>query len=132
MHRHAELAVADPGQAGDAFADLVVAGVGEAQAQPVPAADGTAIKLTYHSPDGEEGYPGNLTATVIYTLTDDNTLRIEYSAVSQPPGTFCWRIQVGTLGSIMAAQMTLVAPKETRTEPVAWAATPASKVMGRS
>lgn len=43
---------------------------------------GVALKLTYRSPDGEEGYPGNLEATVIYTLTDDNTLEIDYRATT--------------------------------------------------
>src|SRR5260370_22741235 len=41
---------------------------------------GNAIKLTYTSPDGEEGYPGALTVTVIMPLTDANDLRIDYSA----------------------------------------------------
>jgi aldose 1-epimerase len=40
------------------------------------------LQLTYRSWDGEEGYPGNLTATVIYSLTEANELRIEYFAVS--------------------------------------------------
>jgi len=39
-----------------------------------------ALALTYTSPDGEEGYPGTLTANVAYTLTDDNSLHIEYQA----------------------------------------------------
>jgi aldose 1-epimerase len=34
------------------------------------------------SPDGEAGYPGNLAVTVYYTLTDDNTVRIRYQAIS--------------------------------------------------
>ena len=46
------------------------------------------VKLIYHSPDGDEGYPGNLTATIIYTLTDQNELRIEYSAKTDMP-TVC-------------------------------------------
>jgi aldose 1-epimerase len=46
---------------------------------------GGALQLTYLSKDGEEGYPGNLTATVTYTLTDDNRLRIHYSAVTDKP-----------------------------------------------
>ena len=38
----------------------------------------TAVKFTYVSkPDGEEGYPGNLTATVEYTLSDENELTIK-------------------------------------------------------
>jgi aldose 1-epimerase len=39
-----------------------------------------AVRLTYLSRDGEEGYPGNLTASVTYRLTDDNELRLEYEA----------------------------------------------------
>jgi len=40
------------------------------------------LKLSYFSMDGEEGYPGNLDVTVIYTITDDNSLEIKYKAVS--------------------------------------------------
>lgn len=44
-----------------------------------------AVELTYISPDGEEGYPGTLTAKVTYTLTDDNELRIDYEATTDKP-----------------------------------------------
>jgi len=50
------------------------------QAEPVKTADGAAMKFTYVSKDGEEGYPGNLTATVVYTLTNENALRLDYTA----------------------------------------------------
>ena len=44
-----------------------------------------SIKLTYLSADGEEGYPGNLTATVIYSLTNYNELKIDYIAATDKP-----------------------------------------------
>jgi len=40
------------------------------------------LELTYLSKDGEEGFPGNLTATVTYHLTDANELRIDYAATT--------------------------------------------------
>lgn len=43
--------------------------------------DGKLI-FSYLSPDGEEGYPGNLKTKVLYSLTDDNAVEIEYDAVS--------------------------------------------------
>ncbi len=44
--------------------------------------DDHTLELTYESKDGEEGYPGNLKATVVYTVTGDNELKIEYSATT--------------------------------------------------
>ncbi len=43
------------------------------------------VRLTHVSLDGEEGYPGALTCTVTYTLTDDNELRINYVATTDKP-----------------------------------------------
>jgi len=51
-------------------------------AEPVTGAGGPALKLTCVSPDGEEGYPGTLTSTVVYTLTGDNGILIELTAVT--------------------------------------------------
>lgn len=42
--------------------------------------DSKILKLTYTSEDGEEGFPGKLDVEVVYSLTDDNELRIEYTA----------------------------------------------------
>ena len=44
--------------------------------------NGDSLELRYTSKDGEEGYPGNLSVKVLYTVTPRNELRIEYSAVT--------------------------------------------------
>jgi aldose 1-epimerase len=44
--------------------------------------DGQALKLTYVSEDMEEGYPGRLSVTVLYTLRDNNEWHIAYSATT--------------------------------------------------
>ncbi|MCD7826924.1 MAG: galactose mutarotase [Clostridiales bacterium] len=41
-----------------------------------------SVKLTYRSPDGLNGFPGNIDACVTYILTDDDELKLEYKAVS--------------------------------------------------
>jgi aldose 1-epimerase len=51
-------------------------------ARPLKVRNGASVELTYKSHDGEEGYPGNLTVTVTYTLTDAGELRIDYRATT--------------------------------------------------
>jgi aldose 1-epimerase len=41
-----------------------------------------SIRISYLSVDGEEGFPGNLKSEITYTLTDDNAVRIDYSATT--------------------------------------------------
>ena len=41
-----------------------------------------SLSLSYISHDGEEGYPGNLTVKAVYTLTDDNAIKLEYTATT--------------------------------------------------
>lgn len=48
---------------------------------------GAAVRLTYVSPDGEEHFPGKLTTTVVYTLTEKNELKLEYTAKTDKPTT---------------------------------------------
>ncbi len=55
------------------------------KAQTVPVTGGAAVKFTYVSPDGEEGYPGTLTASVTYTLTNRNELKLDYVATTDQP-----------------------------------------------
>jgi aldose 1-epimerase len=51
-------------------------------AEPFERADSVGVTLTYVSPDGDQGYPGRLTATVTYTVTHDNTLVVDYQATT--------------------------------------------------
>jgi aldose 1-epimerase len=48
--------------------------------ETIQTADGVGVKLTYLSKDMEEGYPGNLSVTVVYMLTNADELRISYEA----------------------------------------------------
>jgi aldose 1-epimerase len=50
--------------------------------EPYTSSEGEALKLTYLSKDGEEGYPGNLSVKVDYILTDANELKIIYEATT--------------------------------------------------
>jgi aldose 1-epimerase len=60
--------------------DKVVWSVDERQSTP-----GKSLVLNYLSKDGEEGYPGNLSVKVVYSVTDSNELMIEYSATTDKP-----------------------------------------------
>ncbi|SDL30165.1 aldose epimerase family protein [Nonomuraea jiangxiensis] len=54
-------------------------------ARPVKRPHGVGLELTYTSPDGEEHYPGTLRTKVVYTLTRDNKVRMDYTATTSKP-----------------------------------------------
>ena len=58
------------------------------QARPRRTKQGPALELRYVSNGGEEGYPGTLTVTAVYTLTSDNELRLDFTATTDKP-TIC-------------------------------------------
>jgi aldose 1-epimerase len=57
-------------------------------AKVMNAVEGPALELNYLSRDGEEGFPGNLAVNTVYRLTDDNELRVDFSATTDAP-TLC-------------------------------------------
>jgi aldose 1-epimerase len=54
-------------------------------ARPVMTTIGPSLILTYVSPDGEEGFPGNLEVTAVYTLTEHDGLKLEFTAKTDRP-----------------------------------------------
>jgi aldose 1-epimerase len=54
-------------------------------AEQIDTDEGEAVRLTYLSPDGDQGFPGNLQVEVIYTLTDENELIVDYRAETDKP-----------------------------------------------
>ncbi len=57
-------------------------------AEPIESETDPALKLTYVSKDREEGYPGTVTITVVYTLTKNNELKIEYTGTTDKTTIF--------------------------------------------
>ena len=55
------------------------------QAQPGTSAEGPTLTLRYVSKDGEEGFPGTLTVKAVYTLTEDNALKVAFEAMTDAP-----------------------------------------------
>lgn len=51
-------------------------------ARSVESTNGPALELTYLSRDGEEGYPGNLSVKAVYTVTEDNSLHLDFIATT--------------------------------------------------
>ena len=55
------------------------------KADPLEDERSPVVRFHYRSPDGDQGYPGNLDVSVAYTLTDRNELKIDYAATTDQP-----------------------------------------------
>jgi aldose 1-epimerase len=92
------------------------------KARPVTSTSGPTIVLTHVSPDGDEGFPGTLTATVTYTWTNDDELKIHYHATTDKPTVLnltnhsYFNLAGAGNGDILGEQMQIFAD---RTTPVA-------------
>jgi aldose 1-epimerase len=93
-------------------------------ATPVDTAAGPALELTYVSKDGEEGYPGTVTAKTVYTLTNDNELKVEMQAttdkttlVNMAHHTY-WNLGGHNSGTILDHELTLYADRYTPGTPM--------------
>jgi len=55
------------------------------EAEPIDSPEQAAVKLTHLSPNGDQGYPGNLRLAVVYALNNRNEMTIEYTATTDQP-----------------------------------------------
>jgi aldose 1-epimerase len=55
------------------------------QAEPLSRGESPSIRFSHRSPDGDQGYPGNLDVAVTYTLTEENDLQIDMVAAADQP-----------------------------------------------
>ncbi|MFT3747328.1 MAG: aldose epimerase family protein [Agriterribacter sp.] len=84
--------------------------------------DNNSIKLSYFSPDGEEGFPGNLTIDVVYQLTNNNAIKIDYTATTDAatPVNFTnhayFNLSGGADADILDHELTLTATRYTEAD----------------
>ena len=88
-------------------------------ATPGTSADGPTLTLSYLSKDGEEGYPGNLRVQVVYTLTNADALRLDYTATTDKPTVLnltnhsYFNLNYGQAKDILGHELTLNAERFT-------------------
>jgi aldose 1-epimerase len=87
------------------------------KAEPVAGADWVGVRLSYTSPDGDEGYPGTVRATVTYAVTAANELRMEYTATTDKPTVVnltnhaYWNLAGAGQGNVYANQLMINADR---------------------
>jgi len=93
-------------------------------ATPAETAEGPALELTYVSKDGEEGYPGTVTARTVYTLTNDDELKVEMHATTDKTTLVnmthhsYWNLAGYNSGTILDHELTLYADQYTPGSPM--------------
>jgi len=93
-------------------------------ATPRETADGPALELTYVSKDGEEGYPGTVMATTVYTLTNNNELKVDMRATTDKTTLVnmahhsYWNLGGHNSGTILDHEVTLHADRYTPGSPM--------------
>ncbi len=104
-------------------------------ARPVDA-DDAQVTMTYTSPDGEEGYPGTLTATVRFVFTDQDELEIHYHATTDADTivnlTNHTYFNLNGKGSVLEHQMQIDAPSFTPIDETSIPLGPIQSVEGTS
>jgi aldose 1-epimerase len=86
-------------------------------AEPLPG--DSSIRFSYVSKDGEEGYPGNLSVEVKYTLSEDNALKIEYKATTDKTTILnltnhtYWNLSAGKDSTVLSHELMLDADRYT-------------------
>jgi aldose 1-epimerase len=91
-------------------------------AEPRRTSEGPALRLTYHSPDGEEGYPGAVDVTVDYIWTHANELKVVMQATSDAPTPVnlvhhsYWNLDGHDSGAILDHELTIEADRYTPTD----------------
>jgi len=87
------------------------------KAEPITGADVVGVVFTHLSPDGDEGYPGTLKATVTYTLNNANELKMDYTATTDKATIVnltnhaYWNLGGAAAGSILGHELMLNAER---------------------
>jgi aldose 1-epimerase len=93
-------------------------------AKPIDTPDGPSLELTYVSKDGEEGYPGAVSARTVYTLTNNNELKVEMEATTDKVTLVnmahhsYWNLGGHNSGTILDHELTLFADRYTPGTPM--------------
>ena len=87
------------------------------KAEPIEGKDSVGVRFSHTSPDGDEGYPGTLSAKVTYSLNNQNELRMQYEAETDKPTVVnltnhtYWNLAGGGNGDILKHLLTINADR---------------------